>query len=76
MCSMSARDTRVPAQAETPDAFFKKPLGQLHNATKSCLRPLLPAQQPPEWTRGQGVGLVLENTEIMQPEGEVLLRDF
>lgn len=63
-------------QPETPDAFFKKPLSQLHNTTKSCLSPLLPAQQRPEWTHGQGVGLVLENTEIMQPEGEVLPRDF
>lgn len=43
---------------------------------KSCLRPLLPAQQPPEWTHGQGVGLVPENTEIMQPEDEVSPRDF
>lgn len=76
VCSLSTKDTRTPAQTEAPDAFFKKPHSQLYNNTKSCLRPLLPAQQPPEWTHDQGVGLVLENTEIMQPEDEVLLRDF
>lgn len=78
VCFLSAKEAhaRLPAQLETPDAFFKKPLNQLHNTTTSCVRPLLPAQQPPEWTHDQGVGLVLGNTETMQPEDEVSLRDF
>lgn len=76
MFLVSQRGTRTPAQPETPDAFFKEPLNQLHNTTTSCVRPLLPAQQPPEWTHDQGVGLVLGNTETMQPEDEVSLRDF
>lgn len=69
-------ETRVPAQPGTPGALLKKPLSQLPNTTKGWLRPLLPAQPPPGWTHGQGVGLVLGNTEIMQPEDEEWQRDF
>lgn len=73
---VSQRDTHMPAQTETLKVFFKKPLSQFHDITKSCLTPLLPAQQQPEWTHDLGVWLVLENTVIMQPEDEVLLPDF
>lgn len=76
VCFLSAKETHTPAQTETPDVFFKKPLSRSHTTARTCLTPLLPAQRQPEWTRGLGVWLVLENTAIMRLEDEVLLRDF
>lgn len=78
VCFLSAKETHThtPAQTENPDVLFKKPLSGSHTTARSCLTPLLPAQRQPEWTRGLGVWLALENTAITQLEDEVLLRDF